>query len=92
MCAARSSNSSDGAGLKVKIAHRLGRLLYNRYVDVRFAPSDLAARYTFGNKAYRNGSVAILHNGVDLDVFCYTPNAEQKKVTAMNLKYPTLSR
>lgn len=75
VCAARSSNSSDGAGLKVKIAHRLGRLLYNRYVDVRFAPSDLAARYTFGNKAYRNGSVAILHNGVDLDVFCYTPDA-----------------
>ncbi len=66
---ARSSNSSDGGGAKVWIAHRLGRLLYQKYVDVKFAPSDLAAQYTFGKKAYKNGKVDILHNGVDLDVY-----------------------
>lgn len=71
ICAARSSNSSDGAGWKPWLAHRLGRLLYGKYVDVKFAPSDLAAKYTFGEKAYRDGKITILHNAVDLDVFHY---------------------
>lgn len=71
VCCARSSNSSDGGSLKSKALHRLGRLLYGRYVDVKFAPSDLAAKYTFGNKAYESGEVSILHNGIDLTVFRY---------------------
>lgn len=69
ICAARSSNSSDGKGLKLWAAHRLGKLLYGRYVDVKFAPSDLAAIYTFGKKAYDSGKVTILHNAVDTEVF-----------------------
>lgn len=72
ICAARSSNSSDGKGWKPWIAHRLGKLLYGRYVDVKFAPSDLAAIYTFGKKAYEQKKVTILHNAVDLDIFAYT--------------------
>lgn len=71
ICAARSSNSSDGTGWKLWVAHRLGRLLYGKYVDVKFAPSDLAARYTFGNRAYKAGKVSILHNAVDLRFFSY---------------------
>lgn len=71
ICSVRSSNSSDGAGWKPWLAHRLGRLLYERYVDVKFAPSDLAAKYTFGKKAYNEGNVTILHNAVDLNVFRY---------------------
>lgn len=71
VCAARSSNSSDGGRWKSRVVHRLGRLLYGKYVDVKFAPSDLAAIYTFGEKAYRAGEVTILHNAVDLDAFRY---------------------
>ena len=71
ICAARSSNSSDGKGWKPWLAHRLGKLFYGRYVDVKFAPSDLAAIYTFGKKSYESGKVTILHNGVDLRVFHY---------------------
>lgn len=78
VCCARSSNSSDGAGTKSKVAHTLGRLLYKKYVDVAFAPSDLAASYTFGKKAYKNGKVHILHNAVDLDVFHYDEDARNK--------------
>ncbi len=70
-CAARSSNSSDGKGLKPYIAHRLGKLLYNNYVDVKIAPSDLAARYTFGDRAYENREVSILHNGVDIEHYAF---------------------
>ena len=73
VCCARSSNASDGDGLKAKVAHRLGRVLYNKYVDVKVAPSDLAARYTFGDGVYEKGGVNIVHNGVDLGVFKFYP-------------------
>lgn len=71
ICAARSSNSRDSSGWKSWLAHRLGWLLYGKYVDVKFAPSDLAAKYTFGQKTYKDGKVTILHNAVDLSMFCY---------------------
>jgi glycosyltransferase involved in cell wall biosynthesis len=48
--------------------------LYGKYVDVKFAPSDLAAKYTFGEKAYESGKVTLLHNAVDLDVFHFDAN------------------
>ena len=70
-CCVRSSNASDGNSLKAKICHRLGRVLYSKYADIKIAPSDLAAKYTFGQKAYNSGEVNILHNGVDLDVYKY---------------------
>ena len=60
VCAVRSSNSSDGGSLKVKLLHMLGKVLYNKYIDVRIAPSDLAAKHTFGERAYKNGKVNTL--------------------------------
>ena len=72
ICAARSSNSSDGGGLIVKLAHRFGSILYGKYINVRIAPSDLAAKYTFGQKAYENGSVSILHNAIDIEKYSYS--------------------
>lgn len=70
-CIARSSNSSDGKGLKVWSAHILGRLLYSRYVDVKLAPSDLAGIYTFGKHCFSKGKVTILHNAVDLKQYSF---------------------
>ena len=74
VCAARSSNSSDGEGLKAKVAHKLGRLLYSKYVNVKIAPSDLAAKYTFGKKDYERGSVNILHNAIDINKYGFDAN------------------
>ena len=73
VCAARSSNASDGTGWKPWLAHRLGRLLYGKYVNVKIAPSDLAAKYTFGNRAYEGGEVKMLRNAIDLSAFHYDP-------------------
>lgn len=74
ICCARSSNASDGNGIKSKLCHRLGRLIYNKYVDVKIAPSDLAAIHTFGKNSYLSGKVSILHNALDLDVFYFDKN------------------
>lgn len=78
VCCARSSNASDGGGLKSVICHRLGKLLYTKFVDVKIAPSDLAAIYTFGKKNYESGKVHILHNGVDLNVYRYASEKREK--------------
>ena len=78
VCAARSSNSSDGGSLKSKIAHRLGRILYGKYVNVKMAPSDLAAEYTFGKKAYENGAVNILRNAIDIDRYGFSADMRSR--------------
>ncbi len=72
VCIARSSNASDGGGMASYVAHRVGKILYKKYVDVKIAPSDLAAKYTFGKRAYEKGEVAILHNAIDLSIFRYS--------------------
>lgn len=78
VCCARSSNSSDGGSLKSKIAHGIGCLFYRKYIDVAIAPSDLAAAYTFGEKAYESGMVTILHNAVDLDTYHFDEGARKR--------------
>ncbi len=75
ICSSRSSNSKDGKSIKAKAAHVLGKLLYRKYVDVKIAPSDLAAMYTFGKTAYRCGEVHILHNALDLNVYQFDEQA-----------------
>lgn len=84
ICAVRSSNSSDGGSLKSKIAHIIGSVLYKKYVNVRIAPSDLAAQYTFGKKAYEKGYVNILHNAIDMGKYGY--NAELRRHIRANYK------
>lgn len=76
-CIVRSSNSADAEGLYAAVVHRIGRLLFSHCVDVRLAPSDLAAEYTFGKHAYQTGKVHILRNGLDLATFAYDEAARQ---------------
>ena len=83
ICSARSSNSSDGDSLSTKMVHRLGRVLYGKYVDVKFAPSKLAAEYTFGKKAVKKKEVFSLNNAVDLDIYKLYP--EERKCIRQEL-------
>lgn len=71
---ARSSNADDGSFVQ-NVIHRIGKLLWMRYVDVKIAPSDLAAEYTFGKKSVESGEVKMLNNGLDLSVFRYDEQA-----------------
>lgn len=84
-CCARSSNSSDGGSLLSVIAHRMGRMLYGKYVDVKIAPSDLAAKYTFGKKAYNDHEVNILHNAVDISIFQYKESYRSQIRNELNI-------
>lgn len=89
ICIARSSNSSDGQGLKSKIMHTLGKMLYARNIDVKIAPSDLAAAYTFGRRAYKNGEVKILHNAIDLDIYKFDGDIRKEIRESFNIDTKT---
>lgn len=78
VCIARSSNSSDGESFKVKLINSISRFLYVKYVDVKVAPSDLAAEYTFGKSATTNGEVHYLNNGLDLGVYRFSEEKRKK--------------
>lgn len=83
---ARSSNASDGGHLKSIIAHRIGQLLWMKYVDTMIAPSDLAAKYTFGEKNYKDGRVYKLNNGLDLNAYHY--DIEKRKMIRAKYDIP----
>ena len=87
---ARSSNTSDGDGIKKAIIHRISRFLWLKYVDVKIAPSDLAAIYTFGKKQYKQGKVSLLHNGIDLNIYHYGVNGRNQIREEFNIKSSTV--
>lgn len=74
VCCARSSNSSDGGSWKAVLIHRISRFLFDKYLDVRIAPSELAAIYTFGKRK----KVNILHNAIDLETYHYKAEGRMK--------------
>lgn len=86
ICCARSSNTSDGGSLKSKVVHKLGRIMYQKYVDVALAPSLAAGEYTFGKKKCSRGEVTILHNAVDLGVFFF--DKEQRSAIRQEFQIP----
>ncbi len=90
VCCARSSNSSDGNSKKALLAHTLGRIFYSKYVDVALAPSDLAAIYTFGKKAYLTNKVTILNNAVDMDIYAYNDEIRNNIRKKYNIEKNTL--
>ena len=72
---ARSCNSFSSESALRHFAGEILRPVLNRVCDYRLAPSDLAAKYTFGEKAYQNGEVCILKNALDLDTYRFDPTA-----------------
>lgn len=65
----RSCNSYAEEGTVYKIINTMCKPLLKSVVNLKIAPSDLAAIFTFGEQAYKNNEVNILHNAVDLEYF-----------------------
>ena len=83
--AMRSCNALTGVSLQKRCVHALLRPVLNLAANVKLAPSMLAAEYTFGKRAARR-DVHLLHNGVDLDVFRFDPEARQQIREEFDLK------
>ena len=67
----RSCNASADVSVFKRILNCVLRPFFNALIDVKIAPSDLAAEYTFGRNQVKRGQVHFLHNAVDLSVFRY---------------------
>lgn len=65
----RSCNALTGLSTSANMVNALMRPILNVVTDIRIAPSKLAAEYTFGKCGAKK--THILHNGVDLEIFCY---------------------
>ncbi len=76
--AMRSCNALTNLTAKQKILDFILRPVLNKTANVKLAPSDLAAIYTFGEKQFQKGNVHILHNGVDTNVYCYDAQARKE--------------
>lgn len=79
----RSSNASDGKGGLGMFLQKAFRRPLTSVADVKIAPSDLAAAYTFGPKAVSNGEVHYLHNALDLNAYTFSP--ENRSATRSEL-------
>ena len=67
----RSCNANSAASKLRKRGESILRPILNQIADYKLAPSDLAAKFTFGERAFQNGEVILLRNGVDLSVYHY---------------------
>lgn len=65
----RSCNASANMGLAKRTFCNAVRPLFNHLLDYKIAPSELAARFTFGEKTVDRGGVQLLHNGINLDEY-----------------------
>lgn len=73
----RSSNSGDGyKGIVLKI-HEFLRVPLNSIAQIKIAPSDLAAEYSFGKGIVKRKKVIYLNNGIDTEIFRY--NTEKRE-------------
>ena len=70
--ALRSCNAPTHLSTKQKLINRFLRPAMNRLANIKIAPSDLAARYTFGDKLFEEGKVTLLHNALDLSIYRFS--------------------
>ena len=70
--ALRSCNAPTRLSTKQKLINSILRPAMNRLANIKIAPSDLAARYTFGDKLFETGKVTLLHNALDLSIYRFS--------------------
>lgn len=68
----RSCNASANMGFFSKMMCNVLRSKFNKIANVKLAPSELAAIFTFGKKEVECKEVKLLHNAIDLNVYKYS--------------------
>ncbi len=72
----RSSNSNTTSTKSEEVLiHRFFRFLPRWNADIKFAPSTEAAEFMFGKNCIKKGKAVLLHNAIDLSLFCYDMDA-----------------
>lgn len=79
----RSSNASS-ENKRSMLIHKIFFMLPRIIPTVKLAPSTEAAEYTWGKGCINKGKVQLLHNGLDLNYYCF--NKEQRSNIRKQLK------
>lgn len=82
----RSCNAINNESILKKFIFTILRPLLNLIADVKIAPSDLAAEYTFGKDAVAKGEVHFLNNGLDLDVYRFSQSGRDRVRKEFNIE------
>jgi len=73
-----SHSTSNPKEWKRNLIKNILRPFSKRYATDYFACSELAGRYLFGNKAFDQGEVKIIHNAIDIEKFKFDEVARKK--------------
>lgn len=84
--ALRSSNAGTTHRKAIERLHKLLRVPLTTIANVKIAPSDLAASFTFGNRAVRKGRVTFLRNAIDLGTYRFDSAARTAIRTELGLE------
>ncbi|MBQ7574534.1 MAG: glycosyltransferase family 1 protein [Clostridia bacterium] len=76
--AVRSCNAHSQMSIAKRSVNRILQQRFNAIADVKIAPSDLAAEYTFGAKEVDKGNVDFLNNALDFDAYKFSEYQRQK--------------
>ena len=81
----RSSNTSVDGGKKQQLLHATVGRLAHTVPTVKIAPSVEAAEYCFGKGCVKKGKAQLLHNGIDPNVYRYSPSERERLRAAFSL-------
>ena len=87
---AHSHSISSPKEWKRNLIKNILRPFSKRYATDYFACSELAGRYLFGNKAFDQGKVKIIHNAIDIDKFKFDEVARKKLRKEFGIKDSTI--
>lgn len=85
-----SHSTSNPKEWKRNLIKNILRPFSKRYATDYFACSELAGRYLFGNKAFDQGKVKIIHNAIDVDKFKFDEVARKKLRKEFGIKDSTI--
>lgn len=75
----RSSNTNTtDASKKEIILHKIFSFMPKFFSNIKLAPSTEAAEFLFGKGCVTRGEVNILHNALDLAIYCYDEKGRQQ--------------
>ena len=85
-----SHSTSNTKEWKRNIIKNILRPFSKKYATDYFACSELAGQYLFGNKAFDQGEVKIIHNAIDLDKFKFDPEVRKKLRKELDIDEKTI--
>ena len=85
-----SHSTSNPKDWKRNLIKNILRPFSKRYATDFFTCSEVAGRYLFGNKAFNQGEVKIIHNAIDVDKFKFDEVARKKLRQEFGIKDSTV--